>query len=138
MRVARRSVLALLGSTVLASRAIATDKFVTIGINLPLTGAAAEDAYSILHGAQLAIEEANARGGIGGYEIRQLVLDDATATAGQYDPAQAATNTRKMIADPSIVAAIGPRRPAAAARRWQRCSVRVISPRSRRVPPTRT
>ncbi len=89
MRVARRSVLALLGSSALAGfirPAGAADKYVTVGINLPLTGAAAEDATNILHGAQLAIEEANARGGIGGYEIRQLVLDDGTATAGQYDP----------------------------------------------------
>ena len=111
MRITRRSALALLGSTAVAGalrQAHAADRFVTIGINLPLTGAAAEDATNILHGAQLAIEEANARGGIGGYEIRQLVLDDGTATAGQYDPAQSAINTRKMIVDPSVVAAVGP------------------------------
>ena len=111
MRIARRSALALLGSSALAGLARparAEAKFVTVGINLPLTGAAAEDATNILHGAQLAIEEANARGGIGGYEIRQLVLDDGTATAGQYDPAQSAINTRKMIVDPNVVAAVGP------------------------------
>ena len=53
----------------------------------PLTGgAAAEDATNILHGAQLAIEEANAKGGIAGYEIRTLVLDNGTATAvDKYD-----------------------------------------------------
>jgi branched-chain amino acid transport system substrate-binding protein len=111
MRVARRSALALLASSTLAGvvrPARAGEKFVTVGINLPLTGAAAEDATNILHGAQLAIEEANAKGGVGGYEIRQLVLDDGTATAGQYDPAQAAINTRKMVVDPTVVAAIGP------------------------------
>jgi branched-chain amino acid transport system substrate-binding protein len=37
-----------------------------------------------------------------------MLLDDGTATAGQYDPAQAATNARKMVADPSVVAAVGP------------------------------
>ncbi len=37
-----------------------------------------------------------------------LVLDDGTATAGQYDPAQAAINTRKMVVDPTVVAAVGP------------------------------
>ena len=36
------------------------------------------------------------------------MLDDGTATAGQYDPAQAATNARKMVADKEVVAAIGP------------------------------
>src|SRR5579863_6473536 len=111
MRVTRRSTLALLGSSSLAGfirPARAESKFVTIGINLPLTGAAAEDATNILHGAVMAIEEANAKGGVGGYEVRTLILDDGTATAGQYDPAQAAINARKMVVEPSCVGAIGP------------------------------
>ena len=111
MRVTRRSTLALLGSSTLAGfirPAHAESKFVTIGINLSLTGAAAEDATNMLHGAVMAIEEANANGSVGGYEIRMLILDDGTATAGQYDPAQAATNTRKMVSESSCVAAIGP------------------------------
>jgi branched-chain amino acid transport system substrate-binding protein len=111
MRVARRSTLALLGSCALAGfrrPASAKDKFVTVGINVPLTGASAEDATSILHGAQLAIEEANAAGGPGGYEVRTRILDDGTATAGQSDPAQSAINARKMVADLTVVAAIGP------------------------------
>ena len=36
------------------------------------------------------------------------MLDDGTATAGQYDPAQAATNARKMVSDKDVVAALGP------------------------------
>jgi branched-chain amino acid transport system substrate-binding protein len=111
MRLARRSALALLGSSVLAGFDQATHaetKSVTVGINLPLTGAGAEDALTILHGSVLAIEESNATGGPGGYEVKVLVLDDGTAAAGQYDPAQSATNTRKMVVDPSVVAAIGP------------------------------
>lgn len=108
MRIARRSVLALLGSSALAPLAHAAGNTVTIGINLPLTGAGAEDATNILHGALLAIEEANAAGGVAGYEIKSLILDDGTATAGQYDPAQAAINARKMVVDSSVVAAIGP------------------------------
>ena len=111
MRLARRSALTLLGSSALAGLvgpARADKKSVTIGISLPLTGASAEDATTILHGAVLAIEEANAKGGPGGYEVKILSLDDGTATAGQYDPAQAATNARKMVVDPSVVAAVGP------------------------------
>jgi branched-chain amino acid transport system substrate-binding protein len=86
----------------------AADKSVTIGINLPLTGADAHDAELIKDGAMLAIDDANAKGGPAGYKINVLVLDDGTATAGQYDPAQAATNARKMVGDSSVVAAIGP------------------------------
>jgi branched-chain amino acid transport system substrate-binding protein len=111
MRLDRRSTLALIGSSALASLvrpARAADKFVTIGVALPLTGANAEDATTILHGAALAIEEANAKGGVAGYELRTLVLDNGTATAGQYDPAQAAINARKMVSAATVVAAIGP------------------------------
>src|ERR1700689_1359066 len=97
---------ALLGSY--AARAIAADKEVTVGINLPLTGADAQAAAKIKQGAQLAFDEANAKGGVAGYKINILVLDDGTATAGQYDPAQAATNARKMVSDSNVVAAIGP------------------------------
>jgi branched-chain amino acid transport system substrate-binding protein len=88
--------------------AFADDKTVTVGINLPLTGADAQAALKIKQGAQMALDDANAAGGVDGYKINILVLDDGTATAGQYDPAQAATNARKMVSDSSVVAAIGP------------------------------
>jgi branched-chain amino acid transport system substrate-binding protein len=91
-----------------AGRAFAADKSVTVGISLPLTGADAQAALKIKQGAQLALDDANAAGGVGGYKINIMVLDDGTATAGQYDPAQAATNARKMVSDSTVVAAIGP------------------------------
>ena len=96
-------------SGALVSRSVfAADKRVTIGIDVSLTGAGNEDAALVKNGALLAIDDANANGGVGGYTIEAMVLDDGTATAGQYDPAQAATNARKMVSDPSVVAAIGP------------------------------
>jgi branched-chain amino acid transport system substrate-binding protein len=111
----RRTLIASLSTTALAGtlfarshRAAAADKTVTVGINLPFTGADAHDAELIRDGALLAIGEANAKGGVGGYKIEVLLLDDGTATAGQYDPAQAATNARKMVANDAVVAAIGP------------------------------
>ncbi|HEY2538340.1 MAG TPA: branched-chain amino acid ABC transporter substrate-binding protein [Stellaceae bacterium] len=111
----RRSIIISLSTTALVGtlagrggRVLAADKSVTIGINLPFTGADAHDAELIKDGAVLAIDEANAAGGVGGYKIEVLQLDDGTATAGQYDPAQAATNARKMVSDDSVVAAIGP------------------------------
>jgi len=103
------STTALVGALAMHARsASAADKTVKVGINLPFTGADAHDAELIKDGALLAIDEANAQGGAGGYKIEVLLLDDGTATAGQYDPAQAATNARKMVADKNVVAAIGP------------------------------
>ena len=80
-----------------------------IGINLPFTGADAADAAIIRDGALMAIDEINARGGIAGQiTIVPIIKDDGTVAAGQYDPAQAATNTRQFVADPSVVAVVGP------------------------------
>lgn len=104
---------AFLAVTVLASVATtavapAQQKAVALGITLPLTGADADDAAFIKNGFMTAIEEANAKGGVAGYKINVVVYDSGTATAGQYDPAQAATNTKKLVADPTVVANLGP------------------------------
>src|SRR5271170_7150725 len=111
----RRSILvqlpaaAVAGNFALRARsAFAADKRVTVGIDVPLTGSDAENAILIKNGAVMAVDEANAQGGVAGYKIDVLLLDDGTATAGQYDPAQAATNARKMVSDKQVVAAIGP------------------------------
>ena len=83
-------------------------KVVKIGMSLPLTGADADSADAIRKGAEMAIEEVNKKGGPGGYKLETLVYDSATPAAGQYDPAQAATNYKKFIADSLVVAAVGP------------------------------
>ncbi len=92
----------------ISAPAAAAETVVKVGINLPLTGADADSAKRIANGALLALEEANAKGAVPGYRFEPWVLDDGTATAGQYDPAQAATNAKKMISDKQVVAAIGP------------------------------
>jgi branched-chain amino acid transport system substrate-binding protein len=86
----------------------AAEQVVKIGLDLSLTGADAESAARIKNGVLMAFDEINAKHGIPGYRIEPLILDDGTATAGQYDPAQAATNARKMVSDKDVVAAIGP------------------------------
>jgi branched-chain amino acid transport system substrate-binding protein len=113
VQLTRRSAIGLVGLSASAGllrpyRGYAADKSVTIGIDLSMTGADAETAVRIHDGFMLAIDEANAKGGAGGYHLNVLMLDDGTATAGQYDPAQGATNARKMVADPTCVVALGP------------------------------
>jgi len=96
-------------AAMLGMGALAQDKGpIKIGITLPLTGADAEDALLIKQGAMMAIDDANAKGGIDGRKIDVVVYDSGTATAGQYDPAQAATNTKKLVSDQAVVANIGP------------------------------
>ncbi len=86
----------------------AQPKVVKIGLSLPLTGADADGADAILKGAQMAMAEINAKGGVAGYKLESVVFDSATPAAGQYDPAQAATNYKKFIADSLVLAAVGP------------------------------
>ena len=88
--------------------AFAADKVLKVGINLSFTGADAENASRIANGALLAFEEANAKHEVPGYRFEAVKFDDATPTAGQYDPAQAATNARSMVSDKQFVAALGP------------------------------
>ena len=95
-------------ATLGSQQALAADKVLRIGIDLSFTGADAESAARVAGGGVLAFEEANERHEVKGYSFEVVKLDDATATAGQYDPAQAATNARKFVSDKSFVAALGP------------------------------
>ncbi|HQU02621.1 MAG TPA: ABC transporter substrate-binding protein, partial [Acetobacteraceae bacterium] len=88
--------------------AFAAGETYSIGITLPLTGADAEAARLILNGATLAISEANDSGELKGITLKPMILNNASATAGQYDPAQAATNARKLVADGKVLANVGP------------------------------
>jgi branched-chain amino acid transport system substrate-binding protein len=88
--------------------AFAADQVVKVGIDMPYTGADAVAAVQITDGAQLAFDEANRDHEVPGITFQLVKYDDGTATAGQYDPAQAATNARKMVGDPMVLAALGP------------------------------
>ena len=112
--ITRRSAATLFAGTALGAAfglptiAEADDKTIIIGIDLPITGGDAAGAKRIMNGALLGISQANDASAIPGYSLKGLVLNDATATAGQYDPAQAATNARKFVSNPKVLAAIGP------------------------------
>src|SRR5215467_2847911 len=109
--ITRRRTLALAASAALAPairRAHAEDKVLTIGMTCPVTGTLALQAGQVRDAVIYAINEANEKGGIAGYKLRDLTFDDASPTTGQYDPALAATNARKLLQDPTVIAAIGP------------------------------
>jgi branched-chain amino acid transport system substrate-binding protein len=86
----------------------ADDKVLRIPINMPFTGQEAEGTVLVKNGAVLAMEDINAKGGVGGIRLEPMLMDDGTSTAGGYDPAQAAINARRMVTDPTILIAIGP------------------------------
>src|SRR6516165_11265882 len=111
LRLNRRTTLALGAATIATvslPRAYGADKVLHIPINMPFTGEEAEGATLVKNGAYLAIDEINAKGGVGGYRFEPGLMDDGTTNAGGYDPGQAATNARKMVNDPLALVALGP------------------------------
>lgn len=91
-----------------ASSASAADKIVRIGWDGSLTGGDAQAAILQEDGAKLAVADANAKHLVAGVTFELYPLDDGTATAGQYDPAQAAINARKFVGDKAVVGIDGP------------------------------
>ncbi len=73
---------------------------IKIGFNVPLTGFAAADGQSALHGAELAVDQVNAGGGINGDMLELVIYDD------QASPKEAAPLAIKMITQDEIVAGV--------------------------------
>ncbi|HEY0879745.1 MAG TPA: ABC transporter substrate-binding protein [Zeimonas sp.] len=84
---------ATLASALLAAPVLAQQQPIRIGFHAPLTGFAASDGKSSLNGAQLAVEQVNAAGGVNGRPLELVVVDD------QAKPDQAVPLANKFIGD---------------------------------------
>ena len=73
---------------------------VKIGFNAPLTGFAAADGKSARNGAELAVKQINASGGINGTTIELVVYDD------QASPKNSVPVAQKLIQKDGVIAAI--------------------------------
>jgi len=107
----RRTALSLGGAAVATTAwrpARAADKLVHVPMNMPFTGGEAMGALLVKNGTAMAIDEINAKGGVAGYTLQLILMNDGTASAGGYDPGQAATNARRMVEDPLALVALGP------------------------------
>jgi branched-chain amino acid transport system substrate-binding protein len=86
----------------------ADDKIIKIGVDLSLTGADGQRAHLQQDAIQMAFDAANQADTVPGYRFELMILDDGTAAAGQYDPAQALINAHTMLSDQDVFAALGP------------------------------
>lgn len=73
--------------------------------SLPLQGASKAQTNALQKGIALAFAQANNKAG--DTTIKYTSLDDSTAQAGNWDPAQVASNARKAAQDSNAVAYIG-------------------------------
>ena len=89
-----------------AGSAAASGKTITIGVDLPLSGGEFANGDPTKKGIQLAVDQANASGGVGGYTVVLSIKDDAVN--GIHNPQQGATNVQAFVADPSVIGIVGP------------------------------
>lgn len=75
---------------------------------MPLSGGAAFRGEPVRNAVQLAIDHANAAGGILGSPVLLQSYDDAGETPSGQDPQRGAANAASIIADPETIAMIGP------------------------------
>ena len=82
-----------LGAASLAAPALARaqSRAIVIGQSAALTGPAAQLGIQFQHGAKLAFDRANARGGVNGRNIEWRTLDDG------YEPARCQANTQALL-----------------------------------------
>jgi branched-chain amino acid transport system substrate-binding protein len=79
-----------------------------IGLDMPLSGSSIARGIPIRNALALAIDDTNAAGGIGGAQLALAAFDDAGGQPSGQDPVRGAANVRLMVADPSVIAMIGP------------------------------
>jgi branched-chain amino acid transport system substrate-binding protein len=77
----------------------------TVYSSLPLQGDSRPQSEDVNRGIQLALDQAG--GKVGKFTIKLVQLDDATASAGKWDPGQTSANARKVVGDDSAIAYIG-------------------------------
>jgi len=90
---------AVIAGLLLAGPLAAQDSY-KIGFNAPLTGFAAADGNSARIGAELAVEQINAAGGVNGRMLELIVEDD------QADPKQSVPVATKLIENEGVVLGI--------------------------------
>ncbi len=98
-KLARRTLLAAL--PLLPSAAMAAGEPILIGVSGPLTGHYAQYGADWKRGFELALDEANQSGGIGGRAV-QIDFQDT-----QSDPRQAVAIAQRFVSDPRVVMELG-------------------------------
>jgi branched-chain amino acid transport system substrate-binding protein len=80
---------------------------VKIVSSFPMTGSSQGVTTTIVNGIKQVLEENKNTACDGKIKIEFEAFDDATATAGKWDPAQVTANANKAVGDKNVVAMIG-------------------------------
>ena len=100
-RLSRRLLLGAAASLPIAARAQTNGAPVLVGVSGPLTGQYAQYGNDWRRGFDLAVDEVNASGGIGGRPLAYTFEDT------QADPRQSVAVAQKFVSDPRIIIELG-------------------------------
>jgi branched-chain amino acid transport system substrate-binding protein len=79
---------------------------ISIGSDLPTTGTDGSEGKPAENAVQLAVNQNKDLGG--GYTLSLITYNDVSAALGKHDPDQGAKNVNDMVANPCILAFVGP------------------------------
>jgi ABC-type branched-subunit amino acid transport system substrate-binding protein len=85
----------------LTTACASVEPVVKIGLVAPFEGRERPVGYDVIYSARLAVREVNQAGGIGGYRVALVALDDSG------DPELARQTAAALVIDPQVVAVIG-------------------------------
>ncbi|MBU0492404.1 MAG: branched-chain amino acid ABC transporter substrate-binding protein [Chloroflexi bacterium] len=88
-------------SLIILLPACGTRPLVKIGLAMPFTGYDQARGYDVIYAVKQAIAEANARGGVGGYMVELVAVDD------RNDPAEATRQARELTLYDDLLGVIG-------------------------------
>lgn len=89
------------GGTNAPTKSSAAGDTIRIAVVAPITGSDAEFGQDAANGAQLAVDEANGKGGVLGKQLELVVMDD------KADPKEGANAANKIASDSGFVAVVG-------------------------------
>ncbi len=100
------------GQAATAVGGMMTGGTVKIAVDLPVGGSEGANGIPTRAGIQLAIDQANAAGGVTldgkAYQIQMFFLDDVPSGGTGHDPGQGSKNAVAFVADADVMAMVGP------------------------------
>lgn len=97
----RQPLLFLLMTMLLLTGCASVAPVIKVGLVGPFEGANRAVGYDVIYSARLAVREINQAGGIGGYRVALVALDDSS------DPQLAREVAASLVVDPAVVVVIG-------------------------------
>ena len=96
--------LCLVGCTMLSRGGLprGTNPVVKIGLVAPFEGRYRSLGYEVLYAVKWAVRQRNEAGGVAGYMVELVALDDSD------DPIWSALQARKLVVDPDVMGVVGP------------------------------